>query len=116
MAWKVAEARQRLSEVLRNAAREPQTIYSRSRPVAVVVAVETFEEFRVWQAERKARTVGAAFAELRSLTKARATCSQSSGARTDATPSPSPSSDGHSRRNPLWLVVEAASPSPDENG
>jgi prevent-host-death family protein len=70
MVWKVAEARQRLSEVLRSAAREPQTIYSRSRPVAVVVAGETFEEFRVWQAERKARTVGAAFAELRSLTKA----------------------------------------------
>ena len=39
MAWKVAEAKQRLSEVLRCAAREPQTIYSRSRPVAVVVAV-----------------------------------------------------------------------------
>ena len=69
MAWKVAEAKQRLSEVLRSAAREPQTIYSRSRPVAVVVAGETFEEFKLWQAERKARTVGAAFAELRSLTE-----------------------------------------------
>ena len=69
MAWNVAEAKQRLSEVLRSAVAEPQTIYSRSRPVAVVVAGSMFEEFRVWQAERKARTVGAAFAELRSLTK-----------------------------------------------
>lgn len=69
MVWQVAEAKQRLSEVLRSAAQEPQTIYSRSRPVAVVVAGETFEEFRAWQAERKARTVGAAFAELRSLAK-----------------------------------------------
>lgn len=69
MAWKVAEAKQRLSEVLRCAAREPQTIYSRSRLVAVVVAGEAFEEFRVWQAEREARTVGASFAELRSLAK-----------------------------------------------
>ena len=69
MAWNVAEAKQRLSEVLRSAAKEPQTICSRSRPVAVVVAGATFEEFRVWQAERKARTVGAAFAELRSLTR-----------------------------------------------
>ena len=69
MVWKVADAKQRLSELLRSAAEEPQTIYSRSRPVAVVVAGATFEEFRVWQAERKARTVGAAFAELRSLTK-----------------------------------------------
>jgi prevent-host-death family protein len=57
MAWKVAEARQRLSEVLRNAAQEPQTIYRRSRPVAVVVAGETFEEFKAWRAERRARTV-----------------------------------------------------------
>ena len=70
MVWRVAEAKQRLSEVLRNAADEPQTIYSRSRPVAVVVAGATFEEFKAWQAERKARTVGAAFAELRSLAAA----------------------------------------------
>jgi len=67
MAWKVAEAKQRLSEVLRSAAEEPQTIYNRSRPVAVVIAGKTFEEFKAWQAERKARTVGSAFAELRSL-------------------------------------------------
>lgn len=67
MVWRVAEAKQRLSEVLRNAAEEPQTIDSRSRPVAVVVAGETFEEFKAWQAERNARTVGSAFAELRSL-------------------------------------------------
>ncbi len=69
MAWNVAEAKQRLSELLRSAAREPQTICRRSRPVAVVVAGATFEEFRVWQAEHKARTVGAAFAELRSWAK-----------------------------------------------
>lgn len=67
MVWKVAQAKQRLSEVLRSAAEEPQTIYSRSRPVAVVVSGKTFEEFKTWQAERKARSVGSAFAELRSL-------------------------------------------------
>ena len=67
MVWRVAEAKQRLSEVLRSAADEPQTIYSRSRLIAVVVAGATFEEFKAWQAERRARTVGAAFAELRSL-------------------------------------------------
>jgi len=69
MAWNVGAAKQRLSEVLRRAVQEPQTICSRSRPMAVVVAGETFEEFRAWQAERKARTVGAAFAELRSLAR-----------------------------------------------
>lgn len=69
MVWNVAEAKQRLSQVLRDAVQEPQTIYSRSRPVAVVVAGKTLEEFRAWQAERNARTVGTAFAELRSLAR-----------------------------------------------
>ena len=67
MKWNVAEAKQRLSELLRTAAKEPQTILSRSRPVAVVIAAETFEEFHAWQAERRARTLAQAFDELRSL-------------------------------------------------
>jgi prevent-host-death family protein len=67
VAWSVAEAKQRLSEVLRNAATEPQTIKNRSRPVAVVVSADAFEEFEAWRASRSARSVGAAFAELRGL-------------------------------------------------
>ena len=67
MAWNVAAAKQQLSQVLRDALQEPQTIYSHSRPVAVVVGGEMFEEFKAWQTERSARTVGATFAELRSL-------------------------------------------------
>jgi prevent-host-death family protein len=64
--WSVAEAKQRLSELLRDAAREPQTIFSRSRPVGVVVDPESFEGFKAWQAAR-ARTLAEAFDELRSL-------------------------------------------------
>jgi prevent-host-death family protein len=67
MAWSVAEAKQRLSEVLRNAANEPQTIKNRSRAVAVVVSADAFEEFEAWRTARNSRTVGAAFAELRSI-------------------------------------------------
>ena len=67
MKWNVAEAKQRLSELLRTAAKEPQTILSRSRPVAVVVGAEAFEEFKAWQAARRARTLAEAFEELRSL-------------------------------------------------
>ena len=67
MKWNVAEAKQRLSELLRTAAKEPQTILSRSRPVAVVIDAETFEEFKGWQAARRARTLAEAFEELRSL-------------------------------------------------
>ena len=67
MKWNVADAKQRLSELLRTAAKEPQTILSRSRPVAVVVGAETYEEFKAWQAARRARTLAEAFAELRLL-------------------------------------------------
>jgi prevent-host-death family protein len=67
MPWSVAEAKQRLSELLRSAAREPQTIENRSRPVAVVVSAEAFEEFAAWRARQTARSVGQAFAELREL-------------------------------------------------
>jgi prevent-host-death family protein len=66
--WNVAEAKQRLSELLRSAAKEPQTILSRTRPVAVIVDPETFEEFKAWQTARRARTLAEAFDELRSLT------------------------------------------------
>jgi len=69
MTWNVTEAKRRLSEVLRRAAQEPQTICRRSLPVAVVVAGETLEEFRAWQAERHAQSVGTAFADLRSLVR-----------------------------------------------
>ena len=67
MKWSVADAKQRLSELLRTAAKEPQTILSRSRPVAVVVGAEAFEEFKAWQAARRARTLAVAFDELRAL-------------------------------------------------
>lgn len=65
--WNVADAKQRLSELLRTAAKEPQTILSRSRPVAVVVDPETFEQFKAWQNARRARTLAEAFDELRAL-------------------------------------------------
>jgi len=67
MIWSVAEAKQRLSELLRSAEKEPQTIKHRSRPIAVVMALKVFEEFEAWRAQRKPRSVGEAFAELRSL-------------------------------------------------
>lgn len=66
-AWSVAAAKQRLSELLRNAAKQPQTIENRSRPVAVVVGAEEYREFEAWRERRGTRSVGDAFAELRSL-------------------------------------------------
>ena len=67
MKWNVAQAKQRLSELLRKAAREPQVIAHRGRAVAAVVATDLFEEFEGWRAQRRQASLGDAFAELRQL-------------------------------------------------
>lgn len=65
MRWKVAEAKQRLSEVIRSAANEPQLIYNRGRLVAAVVDPKTLQAFESWQQKKKGISVADAFAELR---------------------------------------------------
>jgi prevent-host-death family protein len=67
MRWRVAEAKEKFSEVLRAAGGEPQEILNRDRLVAVIVDPETFREFEAWRHRRKERTLGDAFAELRQL-------------------------------------------------
>lgn len=67
MKWSIGEARRRLSDVIRSAAREPQPVYNRGRMVGVVVAPEEFEEFRQWKAARASRSLADAFSELREL-------------------------------------------------
>jgi hypothetical protein len=51
MQWKVAQAKQRLSEVLRHAAQEPQEILNREELVAVVLGKKDLNAFREWQRE-----------------------------------------------------------------
>ena len=72
MDWNVAQAKQRLSEVIREAAHEPQLIYNRNQPVAAVIAVEELAAYRAWKAEKAAQqaapqTLFDAFAELRRI-------------------------------------------------
>ncbi len=66
-AWKVAEAKQRFSELLRAAVGEPQTIFNRDRLVAVVVDPAAYESFQAWRTERRERSLAAAFNQLREL-------------------------------------------------
>jgi prevent-host-death family protein len=40
VAWKIADAKQRFSEVVRRAQHQPQVIQNRDRPVAVVMSPE----------------------------------------------------------------------------
>jgi prevent-host-death family protein len=67
MNWKVAEAKQRFSEVVRAAEKMPQWIYNRGRLVAAVVPAGDLEQFLAWR-ERKERTsIADAFSELRRI-------------------------------------------------
>jgi len=54
MRWKVAEAKQRFSEVLRAVGDEPQLIFNRDRLVAAVIDPESWQAFLIdpesWQA------------------------------------------------------------------
>ena len=65
--WSVAEAKQRLSAVLRAAAIRPQLIFSRSRLVAAVIDLATFEAFEAWEEESGRLSLGEAFVELRRI-------------------------------------------------
>jgi prevent-host-death family protein len=65
--WRTGEAKQRFSEVLREAVSEPQRIYNRDRLVAALVSAEEYEEFERWRRDRRRRTLGQAFDEVREL-------------------------------------------------
>ena len=67
MTWKIAEAKQRFSEVVRRSAEEPQLIYNRDQLVAVVMQPEAFRRYEQWKEQRERRTIADAFAELRAI-------------------------------------------------
>ncbi|RZI96934.1 MAG: type II toxin-antitoxin system prevent-host-death family antitoxin [Variovorax sp.] len=50
MSWSIAQAKQQFSEVVRLAAEEPQAIYNRATPVAMIVGTQDYEAFKQWQA------------------------------------------------------------------
>ena len=66
MEWNIAQAKQQFSEVVRLAAEEPQAIYNRARPVAVVVSTEEFDAFQQWKATQSGNAVLESLARLRS--------------------------------------------------
>ena len=67
MPWKVAEAKQKFSDVVRQVAREPQLIFNRERLVAAVIDGDTFRAFQAWREQEGRKTVGFAFGELRHI-------------------------------------------------
>lgn len=67
MKWSIAQARQHFSELLQEAAREPQEVCNRDRPVAAVVDLETFRRFCEWKESQTEATVARAFDDLRGI-------------------------------------------------
>jgi antitoxin (DNA-binding transcriptional repressor) of toxin-antitoxin stability system len=67
MNWKVAEAKQRLSEVIRAAEGEPQWLYNRDRLVGAVIEPATLQEFLAWRARSQRPSLGEVFSGLRKL-------------------------------------------------
>jgi antitoxin (DNA-binding transcriptional repressor) of toxin-antitoxin stability system len=67
MDWKVADAKQKLSEVIRAAKDEPQSLYRRGHLVAAVVEPKTLLEFLAWRERERHTSLGAVFSELREL-------------------------------------------------
>jgi prevent-host-death family protein len=66
MNWSVADAKQQLSELLRQARSEPQRVYRRRELVAVVVDPATFDRLQR-QAEPPAVTLEQAAARVREV-------------------------------------------------
>ncbi len=67
MTWRIAAAKQQFSEVLRQAASEPQLILNRNQAVAAVVDVETFRQFELWRRDRQKPQLATALADIRKL-------------------------------------------------
>ena len=67
MTWNIASAKQQFSEVVRLTAEEPQAIYNRDKPVAVIISEQDFEDFQRWRAERDRPSLAQQFDEIRAL-------------------------------------------------
>jgi prevent-host-death family protein len=67
MEWRIAEAKERFSELIRAAADEPQLIFNRDRPVAVVVDAQAYRAYEEWRQDQNRPSLADVFAELRAV-------------------------------------------------
>jgi len=57
MPWNIAQAKQQFSEVVRLTAQEPQAIYNRDKPVALMVNPAEFAQFQEWRSRQREVTL-----------------------------------------------------------
>lgn len=65
MKWRVAQAKQRFSELVQAALSEPQPIYKRDQLMAFVVKADLFQEFLEWRQQKRNKSVADAFIDVR---------------------------------------------------
>ncbi len=69
MRWKIGEAKQRFSEVVRRAATEPQLICNREKLVAVVIDAESANKLALARRGERGRSIAESFDAFRDLAK-----------------------------------------------
>ncbi len=67
MRWKVAEAKQRFSEVLRAVGDAPQLIFNRDRLVAAVIDPESWQAFQTWREHERQVSLADVFHKFRRI-------------------------------------------------
>lgn len=70
MTWNIAQAKQQFSEMVRLSVQEPQAIYNRDKPVAMLVNAELFEVFQQWHTRQHEPTLSEQFGEIRAALQA----------------------------------------------
>ena len=65
--WKIAQAKQRLSEVIRRAEREPQILLNRDKPVAAVVTAQELDRYLAWRDQAAKPTLAESIAEAQRI-------------------------------------------------
>jgi hypothetical protein len=71
MIWTVAVARKRFADFLRAAQNEPQRVEKYGELVGVMLGPTLYDDFVLFQRTRSETSLGASFAELRSLREVR---------------------------------------------
>ncbi|HOO71587.1 MAG TPA: type II toxin-antitoxin system Phd/YefM family antitoxin [Spirochaetota bacterium] len=67
MAWKIAEAKKRFSEMIHRVHIEPQVICNRDSIVAVVIDPGQYEEYTMLKENREKESIGTAFEQFREI-------------------------------------------------
>ena len=69
MDWKIAQAKEKFSELIRKSQKEPQVIYSRDKVVAAVISSDEYLEYKKTREDKETETLASRFRELRDICK-----------------------------------------------